>query len=55
MDGVEDLDRLSKEVYKRRLVNSLIQGAALKYSSDIQAFVKDIYALNYKLPTLYEK
>nr|DAD66534.1 MAG TPA: hypothetical protein [Myoviridae sp. ctPuP5] len=55
VDGVEDLDRLSKEVYKRRLVNSLIQGAALKYSSDIQAFVKEIYALNYKLPTLYEK
>lgn len=55
IEGVEDLERLSKEVYKRRLVNSLIQGAALKYSSDIQAFVKEVYELNYKLPMLYEK
>lgn len=55
VNGIEDLERLSKEVYKRRLINSLIQGIALKYSSDIQVFVKELYALNYKLPILYEK
>lgn len=55
IDGVDSLEKLSEEVYKRRLVNSLIQGASLDYSSNIQAYIKDIYELNYKLPMLYDK
>lgn len=55
IDGVDSLEKLSEEVYKRRLVNSIIQGASLDYSSNIQTYIKDIYELNYKLPILYEK
>lgn len=55
LDGVDSLEQLSKEVYKRRMINSIIQGMSLDYSSEIQLYIKGIYELNYKLPMLYEK
>ncbi|KAA6369579.1 MAG: hypothetical protein EZS28_034895, partial [Streblomastix strix] len=51
----QEMEDLNKEVYKRRLINSLIQGASLKYSSDVKNYIDDIYELNYDLPKIYEK
>jgi hypothetical protein len=51
----QEMEELNKEVYKRRLINSLIQGASLKYSSEVKNYIDDIYELNYDLPKIYEK
>lgn len=55
IDSVNDIRELTKEVYKRRLINSLIQGISAIYSNNISLYIKEIYELNHKLPDLYEK
>lgn len=52
-DGIEELEGLNDDVYKRRLIDSLIQGASVYYSDIYDKFVGEIFKLNSKLPALY--
>lgn len=52
-DGIEDINRLNLDVYKRRMINSIIQGAAAFYSHKIENYINYIYKLNPKLIELY--
>lgn len=54
-EGIEELEGLNNDVYKRRLINALVQGASLYYSSQIENYISEIYKLNAKLPELYHK
>lgn len=50
---VSEMDDLGKEIYKRRVIDSLIQGAAVRLSSDYSTILNKVYELNPKLPELY--
>lgn len=54
-DGIEEIKGLSKEVYKRRFINALVQGAAIYYATQISEYVGEIFKLNPKLPELYDE
>lgn len=47
--------RLVKEVYKRRVLNALVQGIATRISEDIRPCLNGIYEINPRLPELYHK
>lgn len=53
----QDIDEYNisvKTILKRRLINSLIQGAAWKYSNASSLYLEEISQLNDELPHLYE-
>lgn len=52
-DDISSIDNLGKEIYKRRLINSLIQGASVRLSSEFNKIVSDLYELNPSLIELY--
>jgi hypothetical protein len=54
-DGIEQIEGLTDEVYKRRLINSLILGGAVYYTNETDLFISEIYKLNPKLPELYHE
>lgn len=54
-ESIERLEELSDEVYKRRFVNAMIQGASSKLSSRISEYVREIYDINPRLPELYDR
>ena len=52
-EDTDSMDSLGKEIYKRRLINSIVQGAAVRLSEDYGSILNDIYKLNPALPELY--
>lgn len=54
-DNITDMKELTEEIYKRRLLNSLIQGCALYYSDNVSRYVKELFDINPELPYLYKK
>lgn len=48
------MKNLTDEVYKRRLLNALVSGAAIYYSSNFEFYIKDLFKINPKLPLLYK-
>lgn len=54
-EDVTELDTMNKSVMKRRLINSLIQGAAYEYGHNTKSYIYEIYSLNKKLLDLYDK
>lgn len=55
LDNVNTVAHINKEVYKRRLLNVLIMGAAMDLSSNIDMYANEISNINPELPELYEK
>lgn len=53
-DDIEDMKRMSDEVYKRRMVDALICGASIYYATNIEMYVQDIYKLNPSLVGVYQ-
>lgn len=53
--NTSDIKRLSKEVLKRRVVNSLIQGASYMFMKTYDNYITELYRLNKKLPILYDQ
>lgn len=51
-NDLTDFDNSNKVILKRRLINSLIQGAAYSYYNNA---INDVYQLNSELPELYER
>lgn len=54
-DDIEDMKGLSDEIYKRRMVNVLISGAALSYAMNMEYYIQQIYKINPQLPNLYQE
>ncbi len=52
-EDTDSMDSLGKEIYKRRLINSIVQGAAVRLSEDYGNILNEIYKLNPALPELY--
>jgi hypothetical protein len=52
-EDVEHKRSLMMEIHKRKLLNALMSGGALRYASNIKKYVADVYELNPKLPELY--
>ncbi|MCK9543554.1 MAG: hypothetical protein M0R03_16170 [Novosphingobium sp.] len=53
-DSVEDLNSLTKEVYKRRIINAINEGIAYDYTTDIlKTNISKIYELNPELISVY--
>ena len=42
-------------MYKRRLLNALIEGASENYAYNVGNYIKEIYKINPELPGLHEK
>lgn len=54
-DNHEAIASANKEVYKRRFVNALIQGAAKKCNHMFHLLDKDLMKVDYRLPKMYSK
>lgn len=52
-EDVEHKRSLMMEVHKRKLLNALMSGGALRFASNIKKYIADIYELNPRLPELY--
>lgn len=54
-DNIEDMKNLTNEIYKRRLLNALIIGAATYYAENISFYTNELNHIDPILPKLYEK
>lgn len=54
-DDIDDMTYLTQEIYKRRLLNALVVGASMYYSSHIDFYVQDLFKINPELPSIYRK
>ena len=52
-ENVKQKSDLFKSIKKRKILNGLMAGAALRYAENIKKYVADIYELEPKLPELY--
>lgn len=54
-EDIEDMNRLTDEVYKRRMLNSLVAGASMSFSENISSYIKGLFEIDSELPSLYKK
>ena len=54
-DDIEDMNYLSSEIYKRRMLNALVSGASIYYMVNIIDYIDEIAEINQDLPILYKK
>ena len=54
-DDIEDINNLTQEIYKRRMLNVLVEGASMYYMNFIGKYVNEIFEINSDLPSLYKK
>ena len=52
-EDIDEMKTLTNEIYKRRMVNSLIAGASMYYGSNIEYYIREIYRINPELIKLY--
>lgn len=54
-EDTKDIDALSLECLKRRMINALIQGSSNVYGNNTSEYLVEIYKLNPRLITLYDE
>lgn len=54
-EDIDEMNYLTSEIYKRRVLNALITGASLWYVNNIKLYLSDIFDINPDLPSLYKK
>jgi len=54
-DDIDDMNKLTDEIYKRRMIDVLIAGASMYYMNFIANYLKEIFEINPDLPSLYKK
>ena len=54
-EDIKHRTRLSDEVYKRRMINALITGGAMRLSNISKELIGELYEMNADLPMLYRK
>lgn len=54
-DSISDINNITDEIYKRRMLNALVTGAAMYYASDVMYYISDVFKINDQLPSLYKR
>lgn len=54
-DSIEDMNNLTSEVYKRRLLNALTVGAAMYYAESVENYAEHLSKIDGRLPHMYKK
>lgn len=54
-DDIDDMNHLTDEIYKRRMLDALVAGASMYYTGQIGEYVKQIFDIDSDLPSLYKK
>lgn len=54
-DNIDDMNNLTGEIHKRRVLNALITGAALDYAGRVSSYIKDLFEINPDLPSNYKR
>lgn len=54
-EDIKHKKQLNAEIKKRRIINALMTGGALRLSANIKSYIAEIYDLEPKLPDLYRK
>lgn len=54
-DNIDDMNNLTEEIHKRRVLNALITGAALDYAGRVSSYIKDLFEINPDLPSNYKR
>lgn len=54
-DSVEDMGNLSSEIYKRRMVDALVEGASEFFAYDVKNYVQELFNIQPELPSIYSK
>ena len=54
-DNINDMNFLTDEIHKRRVLNALITGAALDYAGRVSSYIKDLFEINPDLPSNYKR
>lgn len=54
-DDIDDMNQLTDEVYKRRMLDSLVSGASIVYSEKMKYYLQGLFEINDELPSLYKK
>lgn len=52
---IDEMNTLSSEIYKRRMLNALVSGASMYYTNHIGKYLQEIFELDSDLPSLYKK
>lgn len=52
-EDIKEKRLLQKHIQKRKILNALMSGGALRFASNIKKYIADIYELEPKLPELY--
>lgn len=53
-DDIEDMNNLTEEVYKRRMLNALVAGASMSFSENISSYIQGLFEIDSDLPSLYK-
>lgn len=54
-NDIDSINRITDEIYKRRLINSIIAGASAYYGNNVKMYLSELYSINPELPLLYDK
>ena len=54
-DDIDDMQYLGREIYKRRLLNSLVQGASEWWSYELNNYIQQLWKISPELPNNYTK
>lgn len=54
-DSLDEMRSMSDEIYKRRLVDALVCGAAAYYGNNVSSYVKDLFDIDPELPGMYRR
>ena len=54
-EDIDDMNNLTDEIYKRRMLNALVAGASMYYTNYIGNYVKEVFDIDSDLPSLYKK
>ncbi len=54
-ENIKDMNNIGDEIYKRRILNSLIAGAAINFASDVSLYVQELFKIDPELPFIYKK
>ena len=54
-DSISDMNYLSGEIYKRRMLNVLVTGASMYYTNNISSYIRELFEIDDELPSLYKK
>ena len=54
-DSIDDMNSLGDEIYKRRMLNTLVCGASLYYSMNTDLYLTNLFKISPELPSMYTK